>query len=435
VGAAARAGGAPPASEVDPALAAQIARTLPAVAQLTVSAKSLSPDLLAFRHALYTATPRLIVTPVLTLACVAVFVAMVAKGAPVFWPSGAQLTGWGANDGRRVVLHHEFWRLFTSVFVHGGIIHLALNMSSLLVIGPLIERLYGNIAFGVLYLAAGIGGAIASMMVSPVRVSVGASGALFGVLGALLAFLSTHRHSIPKSVLKPLGANALGIVIFMAILGSVVPNIDQAAHLGGLATGFVSGFLLSRPWPAVFSRRVAIRRIAMSALIALALAGTAVAAAHRAETTIPPGVRLDDLLAQIRPSRQELAAIEKEIPTTVAVEGDREDPSSRANDSRLIRALIERGKASMARLKRADTPDPRLKAMIAALIQTQSHQLARLEAAGRYLDTGNLEDLTGPSGALAEKFQSQNAFRHSQEELERFLSKHGPGVQRTTPKP
>ena len=189
-------------------------------------------------------------TPVFIVACVAVFAAMVVFGVPVLWPKGAELIGWGANEGVRIVLQHEYWRLFTSVFVHGGLIHLAVNMWSLFVIGPLVERLYGNWAFAVLYVAAGIGGAIASVAASPVRIGVGASGAICGLLGALLAFLITHRRSIPMSLLKSLRANVLGIIVFMAILGAIVPNIDQEAHLGGLATGFVGGLLLSRPLPA-----------------------------------------------------------------------------------------------------------------------------------------------------------------------------------------
>ena len=74
------------------------------------------------------------------------------------------------------MLRQEYWRLATSVFVHGGLIHLALNLWSLIVIGPLIERIYGPPAFAVIYLSAGIGGAVASAVMPPMRVSVGASG-------------------------------------------------------------------------------------------------------------------------------------------------------------------------------------------------------------------------------------------------------------------
>ena len=102
-----------------------------------------------------------------------VYVAMVASGVPWLMPSAEQLSQWGANRGIRVVLNHEYWRLFTSVFLHGGLIHLAMNMWSLLVIGPLVERLYGNLAFAVIYLASGVGGAIASLAASPIGMASG----------------------------------------------------------------------------------------------------------------------------------------------------------------------------------------------------------------------------------------------------------------------
>ena len=111
-------------------------------------------------------------------------------------------------------------------------------MWSLLVVGPLVERLYGNLAFAVIYLASGIGGALASLAASPFRVGVGASGAICGILGALAAFLIVHRRAIPKSILKSFRGSLISVVVFMAILGYFVPNIDQQRHLGGLGTGF-----------------------------------------------------------------------------------------------------------------------------------------------------------------------------------------------------
>ena len=108
-----------------------------------------------------------------------------------------------------------------------------MNVWNLVVIGPLVERLYGNLAFAVIYLASGVGGAIASLAASPVRVGVGASGAICGILGALAAFLIVHRRAMPKSILKSFRGSLLSVIVFMAILGYFVPNIDQQAHLGG----------------------------------------------------------------------------------------------------------------------------------------------------------------------------------------------------------
>ena len=297
------------------------------------------------------------------VACVAVFAVMVIAGVPVFQPSSTQLIGWGANDGARVMLRHDYWRLATSVFVHGGLIHLAVNMWSLMVVGPLVERIYGPLAFAVIYLSAGIGGAIASAVIPPMRVSVGASGAICGVLGALMAFLLVNRRTIPPSVLKLFRSNLLGIVAFMAVLGVMVPNIDQAAHLGGLGTGFVSGLLLSRPWPVVPSRWITARRLAMTAVIAAGLPGIAVAATQWGETSVPAARRLEDLVDQIKPPYDEFYSINKAIShVDVDADGDH-DSAGQEGASRAVRELAVRGIANLDRFRRATTTDPELRAV------------------------------------------------------------------------
>jgi len=425
MGTASRTGVTPSLIEFDAQLAARIPRALAAVAKVTARARTLTSDLVLFRTALDAATPRVIMTPVFILACVAVFAAMVAFGVPVLWPTGTGLIGWGANEGTRIVLRHEYWRLFTSVFVHAGLIHLAVNMWSLFVIGPLVERLYGNWAFAVLYVATGIGGAIASVAASPLRIGVGASGAICGVLGALLAFLITHRRSIPASLLKSLRANVLGIIVFMVILGKIVPNIDQEAHLGGLATGFVSGLLLSRPLFRISGWWVAVRRIVASVLIGAALAGTAVAVARRAATSLPPPVRLQSIVSQIAPALDEFNAIEEAMPSTLALTRDRGRPPERQRHLRDIQELTARGTANLARLRRATTPDHRLQIMVDALIQAQVSQLGGLRASQRYLETGDTNLLSGPEGVLARKAATNQSKRSFQQQQYNYLSEHG----------
>ena len=270
VGDAARTGATPPLGGLDPELRQRISQVLPSVAEVTRRIHTLNRDLHAFRRDLLAATPRALVTPVLTVACVAIFVAMVLSGVDPILPAVPQLVSWGANAGARVALRHEWWRLPASVFIHGGLIHLGVNMWCLFTIGPLVERFFGNLTTAGLYLAAGIGGAIASMATMPVRVSVGASGAIFGMLGAILAFLIIHRHTVPATVLRPLRSSALSFVVFNTLFGAAVPNIDQAAHMGGLATGFLGGLLLIRPWPVVRSPWLSLRRL----VLGLALAGT-----------------------------------------------------------------------------------------------------------------------------------------------------------------
>jgi len=425
MGRAARTGVVPPLSEFDAHLAARIPSVLPAIAKVTARARTLTGDLHQFRTALYRATTRVVMTPAFMLGCVAVFVAMVAFGVPVLSPTGPELVDWGANEGSRIVLRNEYWRLLTSVFVHGGLIHLAMNMWSLLVIGPLVERLYGNWAFAVLYVAAGLGGAIASVAASPLRIGVGASGAICGVLGALLAFLITHRRSIPVSLLKSLRANVLGIIVFMVILGKIVPNIDQEAHLGGLATGFVSGLLLTRPLFRVSGRWVIFRRVVASVLIAAALAGTATAVARRAVKSLPPSVRLRDIVGQIAPALDEFNAIDEALPSTLALRRDRGDPPEHQRQLHNVQGLAERGAANLVRLRRATTPDPGLRIMVDAIIHAQAGQLAGLRAMRRYLETGNTDDLTGPDVVLAGMQEKRQAERSFQELQSKYLSEHG----------
>jgi rhomboid protease GluP len=417
MGRTARAGTVPAPSEVDRVLAARIPGVLRAVAGVTAHARNFSRELIQFRRAVFASTPRVVLTPLYVVVCVAAFLLMVAFGVPVLWPSGNELVAWGANHGPRVVLRHEYWRLLTGVFVHGGLIHLAMNMWSLLVIGPLVERLYGNLAFAVLYLAAGVGGSVASIAAYPERIGVGASGAICGVLGALVAFLVTHRRSIPSALLKSLRGNVLGIIVFMAILGFIFPNIDQEAHLGGLATGFVGGLLLYRPLPAARSKWAALRRALATILFAGATAGAAWAMTQRAGPNLPPLVRIGDVMEQTSPAARELDAIYAAIPSTLALNRDRADPFPRQAHLQRIDELTRRAAANLARLRRVTTTDHELRIMVDSLKRAQSNQLECLKAARRYLETGDLGALTGPSGfrdKLADARRERTRFNQQQ---------------------
>ncbi len=322
------------------------ARSTAFVPRVAKSHRGISPtDLLEFRRALDAAARLVVVTPLMVMACVAVFAVMVISGVPVFQPNSTQLIDWGANDGARVMLRHDYWRLVTSVFVHGGLIHLAVNMWSLIVIGLLVERIYSPLAFAVIYLSAGIGGAIASAVIPPMRTSVGASGAICGVLGALMAFLVVNRRTIPPSVLKLFRGNLLGIVAFMAVLGVLVPNIDQAAHLGGLATGFVSGLLLSRPWPVVPSRWITARRLAMTAVIAAGLTGIAIAAHGGANPSCPP------------PDASKTSSIRSRYPSTSSTPSTEPSPTLWSSPTlTTIRRAVRRPRGRSGNSPNAEAP-------------------------------------------------------------------------------
>ncbi len=412
---AARAGDLPE-GVIDADLASRAAGALPAVAKVTAEARAFGRDLLEFRSSLQSSAHRDFVTPTLIGACILVYVAMVATGVPPLFPSGVQLLDWGASQGVSVVLDREYWRLATTIFLHGGLIHLAMNMWSLFVVGPLVERLYGNLAFAVIYVASGIGGALASLMVSPLRVGVGASGAICGILGALVAFLIVHRRAIPKSILTSFRVSLTSVVILMAILGYFVPNIDQQAHLGGLGAGFLCGLLLSRSWPVVSSWWVAMRRVAAMFLIAGALTAVAAAVTGHARAAITPEVRYQTVVLRLDPTLQEFNAITAAAPGTMILRRDRGDVEERTRLLKNVRALIRRGLANQKAARRVRASDPHLRKMLSAFGEAQAGQLGMLRAAERFLETGDTEQVSGAGGMLELMTATGKAIRSFQEE-------------------
>lgn len=241
-----------------------------------------------FRYVLFTRTPRVRVTQALVGLNVAVFLAMVATGVSVMQPSTDSLLRWGADYGPRTTAG-EWWRLLTNTFLHVGLIHIAMNMIGLWQIGAVVERLLGHRAFLLVYLVSGVCGSLASITWHPYVVSAGASGAVFGVYGVLVAYLVRHRGSIPRPVLLELQKSTAIFIGLNVLLGWQVKGIDMAAHLGGLLGGFaaalvVSRPLLERPSPERLARHSPVNwwREAVVAAAALVLVGAAVLLLPRA---------------------------------------------------------------------------------------------------------------------------------------------------------
>ncbi|WP_457606906.1 rhomboid family intramembrane serine protease [Nitratifractor sp.] len=151
----------------------------------------------------------------------------------------------GALFAPAVVLGHEWWRLLSAMFLHGGLEHLALNMFSLLVVGRIMERFFDRWSYLSIYLLSGVGGFLASMAVHPGGILVGASGAIFGIFGALGGFFLFHRRRMGERF--GIFAREFGVILGLnLILGLSIPEIDMSAHVAGLSLGFVGGYLAGR---------------------------------------------------------------------------------------------------------------------------------------------------------------------------------------------
>jgi membrane associated rhomboid family serine protease len=184
-------------------------------------------------------------TIVLIALNILAFVIMVMRGVSAFNPTADSVLKWGADYGP-LTLNGQWWRMVASTFLHFGLIHLFFNMFVLFNIGLFIESLAGRSLFVAVYLVCGLGGSAASLAWHPSTVSAGASGAIFGLYGALLGYLLRHRGSIPAESLTSLRKGAFTFIGYNLLYG-LRPGVDMAAHLGGLATGFVLGLFLIQP--------------------------------------------------------------------------------------------------------------------------------------------------------------------------------------------
>ena len=184
------------------------------------------------------------VTTALVGLNVLVFVAMVLSGVSAVSPNTLQLLRWGANFGP-LSLHAQPWRMLAANYVHIGIIHIGLNMWCLWNLGFLAERIFDPWTYVLTYTACGISGSLASLWIHPLGVGAGASGAIFGMAGALIAALYLGHVPIPKSAIRGTLKSLLSFAGYNLFFGAVVPGIDNSAHVGGLLMGLAVGALLS----------------------------------------------------------------------------------------------------------------------------------------------------------------------------------------------
>lgn len=180
---------------------------------------------------------------------VAVFLGMMLAGVSMLDnPSGHDLVHWGANFGPLTV-SGQWWRLLTCVFIHGGLLHIAFNMWCLWDLGRLAESLYGHWTFACVYLITGLSASLTSLAWNPAVLSVGASGAIFGIAGALIASFYLGEFSLPRAAVSGTMRSVAVFVGYNLVFGAVIARTDNAAHVGGLVMGLILGALIAKVAP------------------------------------------------------------------------------------------------------------------------------------------------------------------------------------------
>ena len=214
----------------------------------------------------------------------AVFVAMIAASGSIEF-SNSIAVHFGANVGP-YTLTGEWWRLFTYMFLHGSILHIAFNMWCLWDLGALSESLYGRWTFAGIYLLTGLAGGLGSIIWNPAAFTVGASGAIFGLAGALIASFYLGEFSLPRVAMGGTLRSLLVFAVFNLFLGGFFGGIDNACHVGGLLSGLGLGAMIAKFAP---HEEHASRRVLLFVVAALVLAGCAVVLAHHYQVPLRLG--------------------------------------------------------------------------------------------------------------------------------------------------
>lgn len=220
-------------------------------------------------------SPRHLITPMLIYLNTVLLLLMAIAGISPIEPTAGSLLAWGGN-ARFYTAQGDWWRLLTHMFLHGGVVHLAGNVFALLYVGMYLEPLIGKMRFAVAYVLAGILGGLASLYVHPHSVSVGASGAIFGLYGVFLAILSTG-HIKKRAMRQTMLRSILFFVIFNLLYG-LQGNTDNAAHVGGLLGGVAIGFAY---YPGMVKGHGFYRQLAVSLVVAAVALAAAWAALGR----------------------------------------------------------------------------------------------------------------------------------------------------------
>jgi rhomboid protease GluP len=226
--------------------------------------------MLPLHDLLYQRLPGIPVTKLLIAVNLLVFAAMLVGGAGLWHSSNSVQLAWGANFGP-ATQDGEWWRLGTALFLHFGAIHLTLNLWALWDAGQLVERMYGHTRFACIYFVSGLTGNLLSLVAHKgLAISGGASGAIFGLFGALLIFLWRERHNLHPKEFRWFFWGAAGFALASLVLGLLITGIDNAAHIGGFFSGILGGIIFAKP-VGMIERRLPRTRLLAGTAFALAI--------------------------------------------------------------------------------------------------------------------------------------------------------------------
>ncbi len=208
-------------------------------------------------------------TPLVTQALIVInviaFLAETAGGSGLGSGGGGQIYAKGALFGPAIAHQHEYWRLLTSGFLHAGLFHIFVNMLSLWFIGQMLEPAIGRVNFAAVYLASLFAGSFGALLFQPDALTIGASGAIFGVFGALIV--------VARARGIPIWQSGLGTVLVLNLLFSVTfSGISIGGHLGGLIGGLITGTLIVELGERRGTKGLALAGCALVAVISIAAA-------------------------------------------------------------------------------------------------------------------------------------------------------------------
>jgi membrane associated rhomboid family serine protease len=208
-----------------------------------------------------------IVTRALIAINVIVFIVETGAGASLGGGGGGTVWNHGLLWGPYITQSHQYWRLLTAGFLHDGLFHILVNMLSLYWVGIVLEPAIGSVNFAAVYFASLLAGSFGALLFTPSAPSVGASGAIFGIFGALIVV--AHRRGIP------IWQSGLGFVLVLNLIISVTfRGISIGAHLGGLVAGLIAGWLVLE-----LAERRGMQKFALAGCAVLAIASVAAAIA------------------------------------------------------------------------------------------------------------------------------------------------------------